>query len=561
MNFISINYINNHTEKEKLEKISTVWVEELKKVTSRDELIEVLNSEKNSVLQISVFDSSFGLIYDASNKGFSDKNFNKFFQHAVNNGSAFKFDTPYVDKESMLMYAVKIDNASLDEKGYVIVRFCDTIVYNNKPFWFSIIISTIIWLIVVIFEYFIIENSVKTIVKPLGEVENSLDKISKGDYTKERSNAKKRGILDNMFGQINEISGKISDTMRDLKYEQQKSSALMKFTNQGIIALSASGTIMLKNQAVDKIFQNGELEAGMAIDLLISEQKLVDAIHNALQNKTYCMNTYETSGRVFRMEMVNPSQTSDENFGEVCMLLVLTDISQEAKSAKIRSEFFANASHELKTPLTAINGYSELLGMGNITAAQQKKCIKEILENVSKMKNLLNSMLDLSKLDAQIVQEEFQEVDMRALAENVVKEFAIIAKQNEIELEINGEGKMLAMPKMMNTLLENLVSNAIKYNKRNGKVVINMERQKDAFTLSVHDTGIGITPEQQSRLFERFYKADGARTRTAEESTGLGLSIVKHIAMLHNGSVAVESSVGDNENGAGSGTTFIVKFA
>ncbi|MEG2675942.1 MAG: hypothetical protein RR993_02885, partial [Clostridia bacterium] len=79
-------------------------------------------------------------------------------------------------------------------------RFCDTIVYNNKPFWFSIIISTIIWLIVVIFEYFIIENSVKTIVKPLGEVENSLDKISKGDYTKERSNAKKRGILDNMFG-------------------------------------------------------------------------------------------------------------------------------------------------------------------------------------------------------------------------------------------------------------------------------------------------------------------------------------------------------------------------
>ncbi|MEG2675943.1 MAG: hypothetical protein RR993_02890, partial [Clostridia bacterium] len=111
LNFISINYINNHTEKEKLEKISTVWVEELKKVTSRDELIEVLNSEKNSVLQISVFDSSFGLIYDASNKGFSDKNFNKFFQHAVNNGSAFKFDTPYVDKESMLMYAVKIDNA------------------------------------------------------------------------------------------------------------------------------------------------------------------------------------------------------------------------------------------------------------------------------------------------------------------------------------------------------------------------------------------------------------------------------------------------------------------
>ena len=255
------------------------------------------------------------------------------------------------------------------------------------------------------------------------------------------------------------------------------------------------------------------------------------------------------------METLIASGSWFETYNTFALLLTCTDSTQESRSADIRSEFFANASHELKTPLTVIKGYSELLTIPGQSEKNISRCVSEIQTNADKMGVLINDMLFISRLDANIVNEEKAVVDLGGMCRSICDDMGGAAQNAGVTIFCEGEGMAECYPKMMTTAITNLVSNAVKYNREGGSVWVKVHEDGEYVCISVKDNGIGISDEDKPRVFERFFKADKAHTRNDELSTGLGLAIVKHIIVnMHGGEITLESE-------EGKGSEFIVKLA
>ncbi|MDE7209480.1 MAG: PAS domain-containing sensor histidine kinase, partial [Clostridia bacterium] len=319
---------------------------------------------------------------------------------------------------------------------------------------------------------------------------------------------------------------------------------LLHSVNQGIIVVSQSGRIVLNNSVALHIFGKENDVVGVDLGYLIDNEDLLTALKQSLESKKYYVGEIAIGEEIYRVETnFDMVEESDVITGDV-MIIIFTNVTMEVNSAKIRSEFFANASHELKTPLTAISGYSELMTMDGVSQKQLDVCIREINSNAVRMKSLIDDMLKLSKLDADMDNEELSSADMAVLCEQVVKELKGVADSKGVKLNLSGKAHLICRPKMIVTLVTNLVNNAIKYNKEGGKVDVILSDKKDEVTLVVKDDGIGIAKEHQSRLFERFYKVDASRTYTNESSTGLGLAIVKRIAVIHGAKISLKSELG-----------------
>lgn len=214
------------------------------------------------------------------------------------------------------------------------------------------------------------------------------------------------------------------------------------------------------------------------------------------------------------------------------------------KSANMRQEFTANVSHELKTPLTSISGYSELIENGMVSEKDTIRFAKEIHRNANRLLTLINDIIRLSQLDEPQDSTVFEQVDLYALAETCVEMLQMNAQSHNVTLSIKGEKKIVyGSRQMLDELLYNLCDNAIRYNKDNGRVIVTVGEEEDNVFLSVKDTGIGIGAEHQERIFERFYRVDKSRSKKTG-GTGLGLAIVKHIVALHHAELILESEEG-----------------
>lgn len=214
------------------------------------------------------------------------------------------------------------------------------------------------------------------------------------------------------------------------------------------------------------------------------------------------------------------------------------------KSAQIRQEFTANVSHELKTPLTAISGYAELIEHGMADRENAARFAGEIHKNAARLLSLINDIIQLSQLDGGTRQVEYAELDLYKLAEECVNMLNMNARKQNVTMKLCGRHSMVwADKQLMEELLYNLCDNAIRYNNRGGSVTVTVDREKGETFLSVRDTGIGIPPEHQDRVFERFYRVDKSRSK-ATGGTGLGLAIVKHIVSQHGARLSLESEPG-----------------
>ena len=212
------------------------------------------------------------------------------------------------------------------------------------------------------------------------------------------------------------------------------------------------------------------------------------------------------------------------------------------REKKIRQEFFDNASHELKTPLTSIRGYGELLKNGVVNDPQQaQECIDRILKETTHMTALITDILMISRLEGNDVVEEKVDIPLRSSVEEVRKSLDPMARENHVFLDVQAEDCCVHMSqKHLEQLLSNLISNAIKYNRENGTVDVFLKSERQRLVLSVEDSGIGISKEDQKHIFERFYRVDKGRSRRVG-GTGLGLAIVKHIVRYYNGTIDVFS--------------------
>lgn len=215
------------------------------------------------------------------------------------------------------------------------------------------------------------------------------------------------------------------------------------------------------------------------------------------------------------------------------------------RASDMRREFTANVSHELKTPLTAISGYAELLQNNLVPAEDVPHFGEEIRNSAARLLALIDDILRLSQLEQPVQEIHYEAVNLWQVARDIVEEMRISAEREEIQLTVSARTncEICANRQMIEELVTNLCSNAIRYNYRGGSVFVSVLPGKDAVTLSVQDTGIGIPEEQQERIFERFYRVDKGRSRTVG-GTGLGLAIVKHIAAQHGATITVHSEVG-----------------
>ena len=214
------------------------------------------------------------------------------------------------------------------------------------------------------------------------------------------------------------------------------------------------------------------------------------------------------------------------------------------RSANMRVEFTANVSHELKTPLTSISGYAELIESGMAQGEQAKTFAGEIHKSANRLLTLINDIIRLSQMDAPMPDLKFEPVDLAQIATNTFEQLEMSARKVDVTLQLDAKQAVVeADRQMMDELLYNLCDNAIRYNVRGGSVKLEVRPIRDKVIVCVQDTGIGISPENQEHVFERFYRVDKSRSK-ATGGTGLGLAIVKHIAVKHNAQIELESELG-----------------
>ena len=252
-------------------------------------------------------------------------------------------------------------------------------------------------------------------------------------------------------------------------------------------------------------------------------------------------NPEDTSVKLYR-ELEPVARTMREQHEEI------------VKNDRMRSEFTANVSHELKTPLTAISGYAELIESDMGSAEDRKHFADEIHRNSNRLLMLIDDIIRLSELDTAQIQVDMENVNLLEIAQSCVENLKTSAADHKVTLHVDGKpAHMKADRTMMEELIFNLCDNAIRYNNEGGSVFVNVSANRGVVLLSVKDTGIGIPKEHQERIFERFYRVDKSRSKRSG-GTGLGLAIVKHVAALHHGEITVESE-------AGQGTEIKIAFS
>ena len=220
---------------------------------------------------------------------------------------------------------------------------------------------------------------------------------------------------------------------------------------------------------------------------------------------------------------------------------------------KLRREFTANVSHELKTPLTSISGYAEIIRDGIARPEDTVRFAGKIYDESQRLITLVQDILNLSKLEERDIERVFETIELYPLCENIISRLENVAKKRNITFTLSGDScSITGVPNIIDEMIYNLCDNAVKYNKDNGKVFVSIRQCVDGVELSVSDTGIGIENKELTRIFERFYRVDKSHSKEIG-GTGLGLSIVKHGALYHKASISVDSKISE-------GTTIKILF-
>ena len=235
----------------------------------------------------------------------------------------------------------------------------------------------------------------------------------------------------------------------------------------------------------------------------------------------------------------NPVYDADGDI--IGAVIIIIDITEISKREQLRREFTSNVSHELKTPLTSISGFAEIMRSGGTDEATVIDFSNSIYDEAQRLITLVSDIIKISELDEGTISYEKEEVDLYTLSLEIAARLSAQAHEKKVHFAVNGKkAEIMGVRKILDEIIFNLCDNAIKYNKENGEVTVSVINNEKSVIVSVTDTGIGIPAQQQDRVFERFYRVDKARSKSIG-GTGLGLSIVKHGAMYHKAQITLES--------------------
>lgn len=337
----------------------------------------------------------------------------------------------------------------------------------------------------------------------------------------------------------------LSKNLKKLRGKQEELTIITNNMNEGLVLLNGQQNVLFINESAAKIFGFSAKEVIgrniLTVDRAQEVQDLLQKVSQAGKGE----GLYEKDGHFYQL-----SGSSVNGSGSV---ILIYDVTEKMTAEKLRREFSANVSHELKTPLQSILGYAEIMKNGLVKDEDKQRFLERIHAEAGNMIELIQNIMELSRLDENKTLDEFEDVDLLKLAQSVTLRLKHKAQTKGVTLNVNGSSACVCgVQSILSEVLYNLVDNSIKYNKDNGKVDVKVQDGSEDVTVSVSDTGIGIGAADRERVFERFYRADKSHSKEIG-GTGLGLSIVKHGVLFHKGRVELES-----EPGVGTTITFVL---
>ena len=306
--------------------------------------------------------------------------------------------------------------------------------------------------------------------------------------------------------------------------------------------------VLSGNSSVGKLLKVNEIRTGESVYLLNRSEDFRGVVEQVLEGNH--------EDKILRLDgsdiqvIANPVTRENKTEGAV---ILLVDVTEKVEREQLRREFSANVSHELKTPLTSISGFAEIMQDGFVKDEDVKVFAGRIYKEAQRLIRLVGDVIRISRLDEGGLPYQWEELDLYSMVHDIFSTLHEAARKQEVHMYMEGGSTMLdTVPTIMEEVLYNVCDNAIKYNHRGGEAFVQLKDEGDVVRINVRDTGIGIPKEDQERIFERFYRVDKSHSREIG-GTGLGLAITKNAVLMHRGSITVSSLEGE-------GTTFLVKI-
>ena len=433
-------------------------------------------------------------------------------------GESTRYSTTLAEKTEN--YAIKLSDGTILRLSVTSLSALSIFLSMTQPLALVLVIALIL-------AGFLASKTSKSIVKPLENVD--LKHPEQAEIYDEMAPFLRRIAVQNKL---------ISKQMQDRQRRQREFETITENMQEGLLVLDAKGEVLSCNKGARRLLGVDHVPEKENVFALNRTEGFRRCITAALAGNHEEV-TMESDSRSYQL-LANPV-TEDGLVAGVVLLLF--DNTEKADREKLRREFTANVSHELKTPLTSISGFAEIMKNGMVKAEDVPRFAHNIYDEAQRLISMVQDIIQLSRLDEAQETMEKTEVNVALIAETVAKRLEGQAAQRNIVFHIETESAVLSgVPHVLEEMIYNLCDNAIRYNKDNGSVTLKVEKHPDDITVTVADTGIGIPYGEQERVFERFYRVSRSRSKEID-GTGLGLSIVKHGALLHQATVKMESEV------------------
>ena len=487
---------------------------------------DYLATVENTANRITLIDTDGTVLYDnqadpATMENHSDR---EEFQEASTAGAGEATRISDTIAEQTFYYAVKLQNGQVLR----VAATTDSV--------FAAVLAVLPWILVVevlvavctvLFSNFL----TKKIVAPINRLD--LDHPADNEIYDE---------LSPLLGKISRQNEVIAQQMKSLREKQEEFTSITENMSEGFLVLDNNTDILSYNTSALRLLGAEAVPAESHVSALALNRSagFRSAVDGALAGKR-SEQLVRQGGRCCQV-MANPVLRDGEVEGAVVVIL---DITEREERENLRREFTANVSHELKTPLTSISGFAEIIKNGIVKPEDIPRFAGNIYEESQRLVTLVDDILNLSRLDEADVQLEREDFDLSSLARDVAGRLKASAKKNGVVITVIGDkAEINGVKSIVDEMVFNLVDNAVKYNKQNGRVTVTVDSSSDGTALTVTDTGIGIPQADVDRVFERFYRVDKSHSKEIG-GTGLGLSIVKHGAAFHNAKVSLQSTEGE----------------
>ena len=477
--------------------------------------------------RITLIKADGNVIFDSEKK--SDENHleRSEIKDALQDGEGYSSRYSETTRTNTYYYAMKLSNGN-------ILRVAKDADALNSVFTSILPYMILIFIMLLIMSLAIGFFLTKKIINPITKLSESVDDIGT-DIDADDIYPELSPFITEIIAQKREIRYQLGKVER----EKNKVAAIIQNMSEGMILLDLDKNILLMNEATKRIFNVGDVTLKHDSLLYISRDKDVnDCVDKALDGENSSLELM-LNGRIYQM-IANPVASQGEQIGVICLII---DITEKKEMESMRQEFTANVSHELKTPLTSISGYAEMIEAGIVKEEDIKNFAGRIRKESARLLSLISDIILLSRLDnsqkAEAIRKET--VNLLTIAQKCADDIAVQAERQGVVVRVSGEEYIMrGNITLLTELIQNLCDNAVRYNRdKDGKVDITVG---NGF-IDVKDTGIGIPPEHRARIFERFYRVDKSRSKE-RGGTGLGLAIVKHICELYDAKIELKSSEG-----------------